>query len=394
MIKILCVSSMQSVAPTGVVTYYKKLHKYFLHDPELSIDILTIEDASWLGKKISGFARRSILFFSFKNKKLVKLSVDVNYRLLIFFALKSKRGCNYDLIHAQDILCGTVAKRFYKKKLPLILTCHFNDNPTEEDVLTYGFTESDRKYLDDLYRRQFAEVDKFIFVSKYAYEKSKYLLSESASAQIIYNGVEFMDFEKEKKDTGTLQIINIGVIEQRKNQKILIPLARKLVNDNILDFHITIIGRGLELPHLKTEITEEKLGDYFSLPGWRKNVDEYLDTSNLYIHTSVNDNCPYSLIEAISQKVPSIAFRVGGIPEILDREFLFELNDYESMSEFIKKNRFNLQTIAEQQFNKIAGVFSLKNQLDSTKDLYLSFVKKDYLMKDRTIGIKETTGIR
>lgn len=394
MIKILCISSMQPVAPTGVVTYYKKLYKHFQHDPEVSIDTVTIEDASWPGKKISGLVRRSILLLSFKNRKLIKLSVDVNYRLLIFFALRRKRGCEYDLIHAQDILSGNVAKRFYKGKLPLILTCHFNDNPTEEDMLTYGFTERDRKHLDDIYRRQFAEVDKFIFVSKYAYEKSKYLLSETSSAQVIYNGVEFLDVEKGKRDTGTLRISNIGVIEQRKNQKILIPLAKHLINENILDFHITVIGRGMELPHLKTEITEKELGGYFSFPGWKKNVDEYLENSNLYIHTSINDNCPYSLIEAISQKVPSIAFRVGGIPEILDREFLFELNDYESMSAFIIKNRFALDMIAEQQYNKIAGVFSLQNQLAATKKLYLSFAKKEYLMRDKSIGITETTEIR
>lgn len=373
MIKILCVSSMPPAAPSGVVTHYKRLHTHFLDDPDVSVDLVTVADASWAHDIISGLIRRFISAFAFNNKKIIKLSIETKQRLMIYFALKKHKNKDYHIIHAQDILSGCTTKRFFKNKIPLVLTCHFNDNPVEEDLLTYNFGLSGRKYLANAYKHKFAAVNKFIFVSKYAHEKSKYLLNGATDMEVIYNGVEFSSFENRKNNNGVLEIINVGSVEERKNQKILISLAKRLIHEKIFNFHITVIGAGPDLPHIISEINEAGLNKYFLFPGWITNVDEYLKKSNLYIHTSINDNCPYAILEAISKEVPVIAFRVGGIPEIVDKQFLFELNDVENMTEFIIKNRSNLPQISKEQFDKISKVFSIENQLDRTKELYLAF---------------------
>ena len=39
--------------------------------------------------------------------------------------------------------------------------------------------------------------------------------------------------------------------------------------------------------------------------------------SDLYVHTALNDNCPYALLEAFAVHVPVLALPVGGIPELL-----------------------------------------------------------------------------
>lgn len=233
----------------------------------------------------------------------------------------------------------------------------------------------DRKYLDNLYKQKFSEVDKFIFVSKYAYEKSKHLLGRISNIEVIYNGVNFSSFISPKKNNEILQIINVGFVEERKNQKILLSVAQELIKSNFLDFHITIVGDGHDLPLIKGMVDKDGLNSYFSFPGWITKVHEYLKKSDLYIHTALNDNCPYSVIEAISNELPVVAFCVGGIPEIVSEEFLFKLNDYKSIANFIIQNHSFLPDIGRQQYNKISKTFSVGYQFERTKKVYLSFLQ-------------------
>jgi glycosyltransferase involved in cell wall biosynthesis len=376
MVKILCVSKIPPSAPSGVVTYYQKLNEYFLNDPDVSVDLITTAHVSWVQKKLAGLVRLFISLFSFKNKRIFKFSIDINLKLTILFALRKYKNINYDIIHAQDIYSGDIAKFFFKTKIPLILTCHFNDNPVEEDLLRYQLGIRDRKYLADIYKNKFSQVDKFIFVSEYAYKKSKHLLGEVPKVQVIYNGADFSSFRTEKQDNSILQIINVGFVEERKNQKLLLSVASELIKHNILDFHITIVGDGHDLQLIKNMVKKEGLNSYFSFPGWITKVCEYLRKSDLYIHTALNDNCPYSVVEAIANKLPVIAFNVGGLPEIISKEFLFKLNDYKSMAGYIKRNRSCLVNIGQQQYDGISETFSEDCQFKQTKEAYLSLCNK------------------
>ena len=375
MLKILCVSSMPPDARCGVVTYYQKLNEHFSNDPEISMDLVTTADATWAGKKFAGFVRRVISLFSFKNKRILKMSVDVNYRLLILFALQKKKYKGYHIIHAQDILSGYATKLFYRKKLPLVMTCHFNDNPVEEDILLYHFKKEDKDYLSLFYKKNFKEVDELIYHSRYSHEKSKHLLNPASKIKVIHNGVNFTDGIFQKKPNEVFQIINVGYIEPRKNQTVLVSLAKEL-RESGFKFGITLVGDGPDVPLLKKLIKESDLEDCFLFTGWVDNVDKYLKNADLYIHTSVNDICPYSILEAISRNVPAIAFSVGGIPEMLDAEYLFTLDDFKGMKAFILQNHSHLHNICKLQTDKISESFSIRNQLDRTRDLYLSMVGK------------------
>jgi glycosyltransferase involved in cell wall biosynthesis len=294
---------------------------------------------------------------------------------MILFALRRKKAGDYDIIHAQDILSGYTTKLFYKKKLPLVITCHFNDNPIEEDILMYRFGKEDKDYLSSLYKKNFSEVDDLIYHSKYSHEKSKHLLNPASKIKVIHNGVKFTANLPGKKHNEIFQIINVGYIEPRKNQTQLVSLAKEL-RDSGFKFKMTLVGDGPDVPLLKKLIRENGLEDAFLFTGWVDNVDKYLKNADLYIHTSVNDICPYSILEAISKNVPAIAFSVGGIPEMLDPEYLFTLNDYMGMKSFILQNHTNLDSICKLQIDKISEPFSIKNQLDCTRDLYLSMVKQ------------------
>jgi glycosyltransferase involved in cell wall biosynthesis len=197
-------------------------------------------------------------------------------------------------------------------------------------------------------------------------------LGDVLNIEVIHNGVVFSNWKPTRKDNQKLQIINVGFVEARKNQKALISIGKELISQGVKDFHITVVGDGHELPMIKDLVLKEGLTDYFSFSGRITNLDDYLKKADIYIHTALNDNCPYSIVEAISNQLPVIAFKVGGIPEIISDEFLFPLNDYKSVVDFIKRNGQCLEEISAQQHKKIAKAFSLDHQFKRTKEVYLS----------------------
>jgi glycosyltransferase involved in cell wall biosynthesis len=59
------------------------------------------------------------------------------------------------------------------------------------------------------------------------------------------------------------------------------------------------------------------LGDVVVLTGYRDDVMELLDATDVLIHPSRTEAFPTALLEAMAARVPVVATAVGGIPEIV-----------------------------------------------------------------------------
>ena len=142
-----------------------------------------------------------------------------------------------------------------------MLTCHFNDNPVQEDLLLYQVEKPElKRFLTKKAKRQLAEIDHFVFVSKYCFEKTQHLLHSSSEVAIIHNGVNFAALTNnggKKEGHAKVEIINTGHIEKRKNQKLLVLIAQELLRMGFNNFHMTILGTGPDLPALKAMIHDQ-----------------------------------------------------------------------------------------------------------------------------------------
>ncbi len=67
------------------------------------------------------------------------------------------------------------------------------------------------------------------------------------------------------------------------------------------------------------------------------NVLKWLDNIDVYIQPSITEGLPRALIEAMSRGCPAIGSDVGGIPELLDQEFLFKKKDSKGLVEILKQ---------------------------------------------------------
>jgi len=103
-------------------------------------------------------------------------------------------------------------------------------------------------------------------------------------------------------------------------------------------FHYHIIGQG-DPSRLNTYISKYGMENEIKIVGALKHseVFEYLKGIDLYVQPSKQEGLPRALIEAMSVAVPAIGSRVGGIPELLDDEFIFEAGNHNEIAHILSK---------------------------------------------------------
>ncbi|HWB90297.1 MAG TPA: glycosyltransferase family 4 protein, partial [Puia sp.] len=276
MTKILVTSWLPADARSGVGTYMRKLQDYFKNDPGIDITFLLVDQAPLAWRILASLVRRAIRSFAFLDRRCIELSFEMYYRILVRGGLSRYRNTHFDVINAQDILSGFTAKKFFGGKVPLVLTCHFNNNPVEEDMLRYGLGGNARAYLTRRYKRKFAAVDEFIFVAGFTIRTAGFLLPAGARTTVIYNGLDFTPSPARTRSGALLSILNTGYVEERKNQRLFIPLAKELLRRNFRNFRITLVGTGPDLQKLQRTVAEEGLSDYIHLAGWSDNIPAFL----------------------------------------------------------------------------------------------------------------------
>ena len=373
MTKILVTSWLPADARSGVSTYMRKLQDYFKNDDQIDITFLLVDQAPLVWRALASVIRRCIRLLAFLDRRFIELSFEMYYRILILGGLQRHRNTHFDVINAQDILSGYAAKKFFENRVPLVLTCHFNNNPVEEDMLRYGLGENARSYLTRRYKRKFAVVDEFIFVAGFTIRTAGFLLPENARTTVIYNGLDFTPAPARTRSSAMLSILNTGYVEERKNQRLFIALAKELLRRNFREFRITLVGTGPDLQKLQHIIAEEGLTDYIHLAGWSDDIPAFLAETDLYIHTSLLDTCPYSVVEAISAGIPALAFKVGGLPEMLPEDTLFAPNDHIAMADYLLGHQQNLAAIGVRQYERAKPDFSRTAQVERLRSVYTSF---------------------
>jgi len=209
-----------------------------------------------------------------------------------------------DLVHAHDgrSVYGAYLRSLISK-VPYIATRRIN-NPIRNRYLAHK-----------VYQRAASVV---AVASKVA-ETVKSFDSE-VNVQVIYSGSSGFSVNQKQSDLikssfpGKFLVGNIGALEnQQKGQEYVIEVARDLQHSHP-DIQFLLIGEGRDEKMLKKSAVTLK-SIFFT--GFVENVGDYLAALDLFILPSNKEGIGGILIDAMEQKVPIIASRVGGIPEIV-----------------------------------------------------------------------------
>lgn len=185
---------------------------------------------------------------------------------------------------------------------------------------------------------------------------------------------------KELKFKETIEIGYIGALTKRKGISILIEFANRLVEMDIHNFKINLIGGHTDYDW-KEKINELKIDKYFVFHGIldSKNVDLLLNEFDLYIQPSFSEGLPRATIEAMSKGLPLIATTLPGFKELLEEDYLFEHHDIDKMISIFNNlinsvDNYNLQSKRNSDFAKN---FLYDVLHEKRKTFYNNLLKKD-----------------
>jgi len=143
---------------------------------------------------------------------------------------------------------------------------------------------------------------------------------------------------KNKKDRKALHILSIGILDQMYKGPDVLLQALAICKQKGFAFHMTWLGGGLNLERVKQMAAELGIANEVSFKGTiteRAKIEEEMDNSDLFVLASRTEGLPRAMIEAMARGLACIGSKVGGIPELLKDEYLFEKENYQQLAELI-----------------------------------------------------------
>ncbi|BCS54961.1 glycosyltransferase family 4 protein [Geobacter sp. SVR] len=110
---------------------------------------------------------------------------------------------------------------------------------------------------------------------------------------------------------------NVGNLYPIKGQKFLIEAFAQLLASHP-DARLVLVGRGAEEPNLRHLARELNIEGKILFTGFRNDVEDIVNSLDLYVQPSLSEGHPLAVLEAMSIGIPVITSAVGGLPELLD----------------------------------------------------------------------------
>lgn len=294
--------------------------------------------------------------------------------------LKSIRA---DLVHTQleaaNILGNISAKLL---RLPSVCTIHVMPSL---DVKTK--TKLHQK-VEWFTLRHFC--DRVIAVSE---EARQYHLSISGASngqvKTIYNGIDLttfsnMDLAQERSQVRAELgippeadvLVTVAVLRPPKGMQFLIRAMPAILASHPNTYYL-VVGSGSHREALVEEVSRAGVNERIIFAGMRKDVPRLLAASDIFVLPTLTEALPTVLAEAMAARLPLIASRVGGIPEMIiegQNGFLVEPEDQESLSRVcirLLKHQEERATMGSEGWRIVNQKFSIQRQVEQLKDLYL-----------------------
>lgn len=137
--------------------------------------------------------------------------------------------------------------------------------------------------------------------------------------EVLENRIKKINNKDKKLIIGTAG----ALLPMIKGQDLVLRAIKNLCATIDVEYHLIGIGDATEIETLAKEIgIEDKLFIEGTIP--HEDVFKWLDNIDVYIQPSRTEGLPRAIIEAMSRALPCIGSNVGGIPELIEKEWLFK----------------------------------------------------------------------
>jgi len=208
----------------------------------------------------------------------------------------------------------------------------------------------------------------------------------------VYNGVDPDIFNPERVDDnvkadfglkeGAFVLGSIGVLEKDKGQNYLFEAIAKLKAEGIANIVCLVCGSGPEEVNLKGIVRARDISAEVLFLGYRNDIPKILKVLNVVVMTSLTiEACPMTALEAMSMKVPVIATKVGGLPEVVvdgETGLLIPPGDVDALCRSIKnlvKHPDMRLKMGKAGRERVLERFTIEENVRKTEDIFLNVLK-------------------
>ncbi|ANE46095.1 hypothetical protein SY83_07145 [Paenibacillus swuensis] len=235
---------------------------------------------------------------------------------------------NYDLIHTHDAISSRALSRVKASHTPLVASLH-GSLPNEIRLLpkTNGLTPVQKEQLVDFYQTLELEGVQSSTVTIASSQWMKNILTSQGvtpeQITVFPYGLDVNHFSKrmrEKSDIvkpkGKKVIMYTGRLVHLKGIQYLLVALSKLHKARS-DWECWIVGEGEMGNNLISFSMELGLSEYVKFLGSRNDIPALMGMCDIYVQPSLQDNQPYSVIEAQVAGKPVVTTYAGGLPEMV-----------------------------------------------------------------------------
>jgi N-acetyl-alpha-D-glucosaminyl L-malate synthase BshA len=242
---------------------------------------------------------------------------------------------HYAIPHSVSALLARQMLAARGRRLPFVTTLHGTD------ITLVGL---DRSYLP-ITRYAIQESDGVTCISNYLKEETVENFSVTREIEVIPNFVNCNEYMPIRDDAARAEA---RLRLARSNEAILMHLSNfravKRVVDVVKVFaqvarqlpaQLVLVGDGPERSAAEWLAHDLHINDRIHFMGKQEQVNELLPLADLMVMPSELESFGLAALEAMACKVPSIATRVGGVPELIDdgvTGLLYPVGDVDGMA--------------------------------------------------------------
>ena len=241
---------------------------------------------------------------------------------------------DYEIIHCHTPVAGVLtrlaARKARKKESKVFYTAHgfhfYKGAPILNWIIYYPIEKICARWTDCL-----------ITINTEDYERAKRKFKRCKRIEFVHGvGMDTSRFEKELTNEEKLKFRkSLGIKEddivfsyvaelnKNKNQILLINTIKELKKekDNV---KLLLVGEGPLKGYYEEVIQKDNLQNNVKLLGKRKDINEILSITDIYLASSLREGLPVNIMEAMYKGLPIIATDNRGHREMLNNKFIIK----------------------------------------------------------------------
>lgn len=282
---------------------------------------------------------------------------------------------DYDIVHAHTETGGLLLKMIGKIRGKKFFTPHgmsfWKGSSLKSQLVFKPFERWICSGMNQNLGMNMEEVD---YLNKWEKKSANYVHGIGLNVHRMLSPVRTRECVRKEFDVrdGLKMIVSIGELDDNKNH---ITVIKALSMTGRKDFKYIICGVGLNKEMLEQQAKTLGLKDNVILAGYRTDIPDILNASDIFIFPSFHEGMPVSALEAMACSLPIICSEIRGNVDIIkegDNGYLFQPADAETLSKKILLIMDDKERcmIMGRKNAEIVGNFSLEAVVEELKLIY------------------------